>query len=370
MKLERQVMIWAIALIVFVALLYLLREILLPFIAGMAIAYFLDPVADRLERWGLNRLWATSVILLLFLLAMVIAAMVIVPILTSQILAFAERLPSHVEKLMLLIDTASPDWLKQVIDKARADVQSSLGDVASKGAAMVVAVFGSVWSGGMAVINFISLIVLTPIVAFYLLYDWDRMIAKLDALLPRDHAAEIRKLAREIDNVMAGFVRGQGGVCLILAAFYALALTAVGLDFGLLIGLAAGLLSFIPFVGAIVGLVLSVGVALVQFWPDWVMVAVVLGIFLVGQAVEGNVLTPKLVGGSVGLHPVWLIFALFAFGLLFGFVGLLIAVPLAASLGVLVRFGIVKYRESTLYTGAGQAAGPKPRPRKSRAKRS
>jgi predicted PurR-regulated permease PerM len=205
----------------------------------------------------------------------------------------------------------------------------------------------------MALVSVASLVIVTPVVAFYMLYDWDRMVKMVDGWLPRDHAPAIRQIARDIDAAMAGFIRGQGTVCILLGIFYAIGLTVAGLNFALLIGLASGLLSFIPFVGAIVGLIASVGVALVQFWPDWVMVLVVAAIFGFGQFLEGNFLSPRLVGDSVGLHPVWLMFSLFAFGYLFGFVGMLVAVPLAAAIGVVTRFLLQKYLRSPLYLGTG-----------------
>ncbi len=193
----------------------------------------------------------------------------------------------------------------------------------------------------------------TPVVAFYLLYDWDRMIGRIDALLPREHAETIRALGRDINVAIGGFVRGQGALCLLLGLFYAISLTVVGLNFGFLIGSLAGVISFIPYVGSIVGFFLSVGVALVQFWPDWIWVGVVVGIFAVGQFLEGNILQPRLVGSSIGVHPVWLMFALFAFGSLFGFVGVLLAVPVTAAIGVLVRFAVERYRLSALYLERG-----------------
>jgi predicted PurR-regulated permease PerM len=219
----------------------------------------------------------------------------------------------------------------------------------SQGAAWAASVLGSVWAGGRAVIGAVSIVVVTPVVAFYLLYDWDRMLARLDALLPRQHADTIRALGRDVDKAIAGFIRGQGAVCLILGLFYAIALSAVGLNFGFLIGSVAGVISFIPYVGSIVGFFLSVGVALVQFWPDWIWILAVAGIFAVGQFLEGNILQPRLVGSSIGVHPVWLMFALFAFGSLFGFVGVLLAVPVTAAIGVLVRFAVERYRMSGFY---------------------
>ena len=224
----------------------------------------------------------------------------------------------------------------------------------------VTSFVSSLWTSSLAVVNFLSLFVVTPVVAFYLLLDWDRMIDKTDALVPRQHVATVRRLAREIDRSVAGFVRGQGSVCLILGTYYAVGLTLVGLNFGLLIGFFAGVISFVPYVGSAVGLVIALGVALVQFSPDWVWVAAAAGVFFSGQFIEGNILQPKLVGASVGLHPVWLMFALFAFGAIFGFVGLLIAVPAAAAVGVLVRFALQKYLESEMYFGREVAATPQP----------
>jgi len=216
------------------------------------------------------------------------------------------------------------------------------------------------WTSSLALVNFLSLFVVTPVVAFYLLLDWDRMIDKIDAWVPRQHLGTVRRLAREVDRSVAGFVRGQGSLCLILGTYYAVGLTLVGLNFGLLIGFFAGMISFIPYVGSALGLVVAIGVALVQFWPDWVWVAATAGVFLTGQFIEGNILQPKLVGASVGLHPVWLMFALFAFGAMFGFVGLLIAVPAAAAVGVLVRFALGKYLESDVYYGRTIEQQPAP----------
>jgi predicted PurR-regulated permease PerM len=184
-----------------------------------------------------------------------------------------------------------------------------------------------------------------------MLLDWDAMIAKVDSWLPRDHAPTVRRLAAEIDKVMAGFVRGQVSVCVILGTFYSIALMLAGLQFGLIVGAIAGAITFIPYVGSLVGGTLAIGLALFQFWGDWVQIGIVAAIFALGQFFEGNILSPKLVGGSVGLHPVWLLFALSAFGSIFGFVGMLVAVPVAAMLGVLTRFGIERYRQSLLYRG-------------------
>ena len=206
-------------------------------------------------------------------------------------------------------------------------------------------------SSAAGLINIIMLFVIVPVVAVYMLLDWDRMIANLDALLPRDHAPMIRRLAGDIDRTLASFIRGMGTVCLILGTYYALALMLVGLQFGLVVGFIAGLVTFIPYLGALIGGALAIGLALFQFWGDWLSIGLVGGIFVIGQVVEGNLLTPKLVGNSVGLHPVWLILALSVFGTLFGFVGMLVAVPMAAAFGVIARFAVDQYQESLLYRG-------------------
>ncbi|MGI9481857.1 MAG: AI-2E family transporter [Hyphomicrobiales bacterium] len=355
MTIQRQIWFWAISFGVFFLALYLLRDILLPFVAGLVLAYFLDPIADWLESHKIPRLAATSTIIGVFILLFVLIMVLIVPTLAEQVGHFAENLPGYAEKLAALFKSFVPESIQGMFQTEDGKISGPLSDIAGKAAGWAAMLLKSVWSGGMALVNMFALLIITPIVAFYMLNDWDHMIEKVDSWLPRDHRDTIRELATEINHVMAGFIRGQGTVCLTLGLFYAICLSLAGLNFGLLIGIGAGLLSFIPYVGAIVGGVFSIGTALVQFWPDWVMVAVIAAIFAVGQFIEGNFLSPKLVGSSVGLHPVWLMFALFAFGLLFGFVGMLIAVPLAAALGVLVRFALSRYLESPLYLGSGNS---------------
>jgi predicted PurR-regulated permease PerM len=351
MTLQKQVIFWVIAFLTLILVLWLLSPILLPFIAGLVLAYFLDPLADALERLGLPRLVATAAILLLSILLLVLIGLLIVPILGDQIVKFAGDLPSLMQSLLARFNDVAPQWIKDAIAKSGTDIQGSISDIAGKAAGWTATLLSSIWSGGMALVNILSLMVVTPIVAFYLLADWDHLVAKVDGWLPRDHAASIRTIFTDIDAAMAGFIRGQGTVCLLLGVFYALALTIAGLKFGLVIGLAAGLLSFIPFVGALIGGIMAIGVGLVQFWPDLTSILIIIGIFIAGQFIEGNFLSPKLVGSSIGLHPVWLMFALFAFGYVFGFVGLLLAVPMAAAAGVLVRFALNQYLASKLYRG-------------------
>lgn len=350
--LRRQALFWVGFLALFVLFLMVFSSVLLPFIAGMALAYFLDPVADRLERLGLSRLMATIVILVSFVIVFVLSLMIIIPLLASQLNDFIAKVPEYVTQLQTFISTSNASWLPDWVDGQMETIRQNFSRYLSEGVGFIGTLLGQIWNSGKALLDIVSLLVVTPVVAFYLLLDWDRMIAKVDSWVPRGQLGTVRRLAAELDNTIAGFVRGQGSLCLILGIFYAVGLSLAGLNFGLLIGFFTGMISFIPYVGSTVGLLLSLGVALVQFWPDFVWIGVIAGIFFLGQFIEGNILQPKLVGKSVGLHPVWLMFALFAFGALFGFVGVLVAVPAAAAIGVLVRFALSRYLESDLYYGA------------------
>ncbi len=358
--LKRQVLFWSLAAVGVTLFLWLFRGILLPFVLGMVMAYFLDPIADWLVRRGLSRLTASIAILIMFVIFIALVLLVLVPVIGGQVAGFVARLPQYLGRLQELADDLRTGPLSRFLDNDQQSVQQDFQALVRQLSGFVTSFVSSLWTSSLAVVNFLSLFVVTPVVAFYLLLDWDRMIDKIDALVPRQHVGTVRRLAREIDRSVAGFVRGQGSVCLILGTYYAVGLTLVGLNFGLLIGFFAGVISFVPYVGSAVGLVIALGVALVQFAPDWVWVAATAGVFFSGQFVEGNILQPKLVGASVGLHPVWLMFALFAFGAVFGFVGLLIAVPAAAAVGVLVRFAIQKYLESEMYFGRELAASPQP----------
>ncbi len=347
---QRQLTFWLASLVLVVLALWLLSEILLPFIAGAAIAYLLTPLTDRLERLGIARLAAAFLIITLVVMAIVLVILLVAPILGGQLSSFIEKLPDYVAKLQSLLTDQSRPWVQKLLG-AGLNTDKTFTDLVTQGAGWLTAFLKSLWSGGRALVSVFSLIVVTPVVAFYLMYDWHHMISTVDGWVPLHQRDTVRQLAREVDAAISGFVRGQTAVCLILGSYYAVALTIAGLNFGLLIGLLSGLITFIPYVGSMMGLMLALGVAVAQFAPDWSAIFTVLGIFLIGQFSEGNLLSPKLVGESVGLHPLWLIFALLAFGYLFGFVGLLVAVPLAATIGVLARFALRRYLESSLYTG-------------------
>ena len=353
MSLQRQALFWLGILLGVSLALYVLRDALLPFVAGIVLAYLLDPVADRLQRLGLPRLVATILILGLFVIAFALALVVVVPILGDQAAKFATALPRTVTRLQTIVVQQGSALVERFGGKAAIpDIQDQIGEIVAQGAAWIGGFLRGLWSGGQARVGVVSLLVVTPIVAFYMLVDWNALITRLDGWTPPRHREKVRAIARDIDGAIAGFVRGQSLVALFLTVWYGVGLTLIAdLNFGLLIAIVSGLVSFIPYVGSLLGLVLSLGVALVQFWPDFVSVGIVIAVFASGQFIEGNVLTPKVVGEAVGLHPVWLMFALVAFGSLFGFVGLLLAVPLAASIGVLASHGMRAYLGSPLYLG-------------------
>jgi len=338
-----------------IAVVALLREVLLPFVAGMVLAYLLDPVANRLERLGMNRLVATLVIIVVVSTATALLIALIVPVIISELAYFIESFPQYLRRLQSLTTDPTRPWLSKLVGEGLSEAERSLGELTTLASSWVGTFLRSIWSGGRALLSIFSLAVVTPIVAFYLVYDWNRMIAAIDNWVPPARRDTVRALAREVDDTISGFVRGQSALCLVLAVYYALALWLIGLKHGLVIGLAAGLISFIPYLGSLSGLVISTCVAIAQFWPDWTWILLVPAIFFVGQFMADYVLAPYLVGRRVHLSPVWVMFALFAFGYLFGFVGLLIAVPLAAAIGVLMRFALRQYYASPLYAAAPTA---------------
>ena len=343
---REQLAYWGAAFVVFLVVLWFLGDQLLPFVLGGAIAYFLDPVADRLERLGLTRVAATAVITLVGVFLFVILALLVIPTLVNQALQLVNVAPEYTRNITAFLTERFPTLLDEG-STLRQSIHQIGETIQSRG----VQLLETALTSAASLINVLVLLVIVPVVSVYLLLDWDNMVAKIDTLLPRDHAPTVRRLAADIDDTLASFIRGMGTVCLVLGTYYAIALMVVGLQFGLVVGFIAGLVTFIPYLGALVGGALAIGLALFQFWGDWVSIGLVAGIFVIGQVIEGNVLTPKLVGSSVGLHPVWLILALSVFGALFGFVGMLVAVPVAAALGVIARFAVEKYKSSLLYTG-------------------
>jgi predicted PurR-regulated permease PerM len=351
MRVERQVLFWLAAAIVLILLIALLRGIILPFVAGIVIAYFLNPLADRLTQWGLPRGIAATLIVAAFACVLAAALIFLVPLLVSQAQQFAAALPDEIRRLRALIETWAREQLGASYPEFEAGMDRSAQALTENMSSLAGYVASSLWSQGRALFDFLSLLLVTPLVVFYLLIDWHPMLAKLDSWLPRAHAATIRKLASEVNGAVSAFIRGQGTVCLVLAVYYAVALASMGLRYGLLVGLATGLMSFVPFVGWALGLLTATTIAFVQFWPETVPILTVVAIFGFAQVLDAGFLGPKIVGSKIGLHPVWLIFSLFVFSYLFGFVGVLVAVPIAAATGVLVRFALQLYLASPVYSG-------------------
>ncbi len=344
---KTQLKYWGIATGIFFVLLWLMGNVLLPFIVAAAIAYLLDPIADRLERLGLSRMWSVILITLLAAILFIALLILLVPMLFEQGTQLINTAPDIFRQLLDFLSARFPQYVDE--DSVLRGSLANVGEmIRTRGGELLNTLLSSMRN----VVSALVFIVIVPVVTFYLLLDWDNLVARVDTLLPRDHAPTIRRLASEIDEALSGFVRGQAAVIGILALYYSVTLMSVGLPFGLVVGVVTGAISFIPYIGAILGGTISIGLALFTFWGEPLWIGAVIGIFIVGQILEGNILVPKLVGGYVGLHPVWLLLALSVFGSLFGFVGMLVAVPVAAALGVLVRFAAERYRDSALYRGA------------------
>ncbi len=342
---------WLLVLAAALLLVWLLSDVLFPFALGIALAYALDPAASWLVRRGCTRTAAAVLIGAGFFGAGLLLLLLLLPPVLEQ----ASDLLQHLPGLVSRIGESIGPLLGRALQAVGADPPEGLPEALTGMARLGRDLFKGLASGGGAVIHIASLLTLTPLTTFYVLRQWPGIVAAVDDGLPRDHAGTVRGIMRDIDVVLKGFVHGSVIICAVLGAFYGLALSLAGLDYGLTIGLATGLLSFIPHVGTIFGLVSSAGVAFLQFWPEWLRIAVVLGIFLAGQLLADHVLMPRVMGRRIALHPLWLVFGLFAGGALFGFVGMLLSVPATAAAGVLTRFFLRRYKDSPLYRGAGGA---------------
>ena len=336
---SRPLVFWTVTLAVIATALLLLHRVLLPFVLAATFAYLLDPLVNRLERVGMKRTYATLLITGLVLVFIVSLILLGIPILGAEVAAFIDNLPTYINRLRALFDDPNHPWVHKFFGLASTEAERSSGELGPT----ITGFLQSLWSGGWAVLSLFSLFVVTPIVTVYLIHDWKRIIGTLDRSVPPEHRAMVRELAGEIDVRLTSFIRGQAMICLMLAAYYAIALRLIGLNHGLLIGIIAGLFGFVPYAGALTGLLLAASVAVLQFGLIWTPLLAVFGIFFVGQSLADYLLAPILIGNKVHLNPVWLMFALFSFGYLFGFIGLLVAVPLAAALGVLVRFAFGQY---------------------------
>jgi predicted PurR-regulated permease PerM len=332
-------------------LIYLLAPILMPFAVGALLAYFADPLADRLEDFGVKRAWAVVIVFFIIVLALGLALLLLIPMLESQIGRLIDRLPTYIA------------WVKEVVipwlsKRLHVNIQSRfldtdrvaaiLRDHWEQAGGVATSLLGSLSRSGAVLLDWALDLLLMPVVAFYLLRDWDVMVAHLYDLLPRRYAATVGRLASEADEVLGAFLRGQLSVMLALGAIYSTGLWLVGLDVAFLIGMIAGLMSFIPYVGTLVGVVTACIAALVQFQDTGYIVPVLI-VFGIGQILEGYLLTPWLVGDKIGLHPVAVIFAVLAGGQLFGFLGVLLALPVASVIMVLIRHLHVIYKDSELY---------------------
>jgi predicted PurR-regulated permease PerM len=357
MRAERQLLFWVLAALALLAAVAQVREVLLPFVVGAVVAYFLNPIADRLEALGIARAAAAALLVAAGAVALIIALVLLVPLIANQIRQLSETLPGDVAKLKSVVEAWAAAKLGDRFPQFQSGLERAINDLAQSWSGSLGAIAKSLWSQGLAIVNLVSLLLITPVVVFYLLVDWHPMLARIDTWLPRDHAPVIRRLAGEINDAVSAFIRGQGTICLILGLFYGIGLTISGLRYGMAVGLATGALAFVPIVGWALGLIVAGALALVQSWPDPALPLKVAGVFALGMMIDSAVLSPKIVGRKIGLHPVWLMFALFVFSYLFGLVGALVAVPVAAAIGVLVRFAIEVYLDSPLYRGTNGGTG-------------
>lgn len=337
---------WLIAAAVIAGVLWLLKPILLPFVAAFVLAYFLSPVVSALGRVKIPRTLGTLFVLFAFAAVVAVLLLLLAPLLQNQIGSLIDSLPAYVDALRNRLTPLAEKWLGPI--DSMAEWRDAAAPLASNAAGWIGDLLKKIISGSLAIFDILALVIVTPVVTFYLLRDWPKVVKGIDAHLPRQHRAVIHREWGEVDRALSGFIRGQALVCVCLGLIYGLGLTLAGLKYGATIGIIAGFLSFMPYVGSTFVLFSSLALAFVQF-DDVTRILFVFLVFVIGQAMEGYVLTPKLVGDRVGLHPVWILFALFTGGSLLGFVGVLIAVPVAAIIGVLIRFALGQYRNSALY---------------------
>jgi len=356
MSFPRVSLAWIAAAVLFLAAIVLLREILAPFLVGIAVAYLLNPVVSRLERTGMGRGVAAFAIVGLFYLVVIILSIVLTPILVDEVAGFVEQFPNYLSKLAALATDPHRPWLRQLVSEGLEEARQSTGELTKLSANFGSKLLRLLWSDGQALLSILSLLVVAPIVAFYFLVDWEQISAMLDKLVPASQRDTARRIGREVDGIVKIFLQGQGVICLILAVYYAIGLKLVGVNHAFSIGIFSGLVSFAPYLGLLTGLVLSISVALLQFWPNWMPVLEILGVFVLGQAVADYVLSPRLIGERLKLNPLLILFAVATFGYLFGFVGLLVAVPAAAAIGVIVRVVLAE----GLFVAPDSARAPAP----------
>jgi predicted PurR-regulated permease PerM len=351
MQIKQNTFFWGALLLVTFFLLYLVNDILTPFIFGIVVAYFLDPFADRLESMGFSRNNSTIFVISFFIVIAIMLVLLLGPVLTNQFSNLMSDIPNSISELEAEYGPKIHAFIASILPNIEDQSKNFGSEFSSQLVSIISKIFKGMLSSGSAAINFVSLLVVSPIVAFYMLRDWDDIIKKLDELLPRYNLSSLRKEFSKIDNIISAYIRGQVSVALIMAVFYSVNLTLVGLNYGFAIGFLTGILSFVPYVGMAIGMISGLLVAYLQYGISDGLVLTFL-VFLFGNVIEGNFITPKLVGEKVQLHPAWVIFALLAGGSLLGFTGVLIAIPVAAVIGVLVRTMLSKYKNSSYYLGS------------------
>lgn len=343
-------LLWIGGLALLFLFIYGIRGALLPFVLGLAIAYLLDPAVDKLETWKVPRWLATVLVLVIFFAALTSVGFLLAPILSDQITGIIRSLPRYIEQVR-------PFVMKFIENTGQnADAQKLVQEAGAKAFTWISDSLGSVLAGGLQLFHVVTLLLISPVVAFYMLRDWDITKAHIDDWLPRAHEPMIKHLLKESDTALAGFVRGQLTLCLVIAILYAVCWSMLGLQYGLLLGILTGILAFVPTVGQLLGTVLAVIIAITQFGGNVPHILLVGGVYVLAQLLETAILVPKLVGEKVGLHPVWVLFAVFAGGELMGMVGIFIAVPVAAVLAVVARWALQQYLESRYFDDAPEPA--------------
>lgn len=349
MNIRRQVLFWLCAALTVLLFVWTFKVILLPFVVGIAIAYLLNPALVKLTHDKISRTILAIAILSSFFLLVIILALLLVPPFYTELTQLAEQAPVYIEtvwgQMQPYVEIVEETVNEEDLDES---IQAALKDNIGEAISVSSNLLGGLLNGGKALVSLATFIVVTPLVAFFMMVEWQQMVSWVDELLPRHSYSQVKELLAQVDQKIAGFIRGQLLVAASLGLFYSLALSIAGLQFGFLIGMAAGALSVIPLFGSIVGLFIGVGVAWLQS-SQLSYLLIIAGIFMFGQFLEGNFITPKLVGQSVGLHPLWILFALMAGGALFGIVGMIIAVPVAATTGVFISFTLQNYKESAYY---------------------
>lgn len=346
-----------VLLVVFVGLVYVLNSVLMPFIASMVLAYLADPLSNYFQRLGMRRTLAVCLVFLILLIVLTASLLILIPLIVQQIKQLGDAVPGIFSWVENVLAPQVQEWTGYDLRGELTNVREVLVENWRDAGGYLAQALGHIGRSGMAFMTWITYIALIPVVTFYLLLDWNRMLSNIASLVPRQWASDTFRLARRCDEVLSSFLRGQLLVMLCLGVIYATGLTLMGLNFGLLIGFVAGLVSFVPFLGFIVGIAVALIVALFQYGTWWAILGVIV-VFSIGQAAESVILQPKLLGDKIGLHPVAVIFAVLAGGNLFGFTGVLLALPVAAVFMVLLRELNDRYKHSSLYTAEQRSLTP------------